>query len=244
MNQADFLNIINKLKALATMQDNSLDISQVQDALKNSGLSESDLELVYNYLAENKISISGITMNLAEDNEDPELSSEDDKYLNMYLEELADLPEISKSQLMEAVLNVKNGREEFTATVINAHLPQVVEIAKQYTNHGMLLEDLIQEGNIGLVCAANELTKLEKLEDLSDFIMEMVKMAILGAIDMNNEENNLEETVVAKINLLTEAATLLEQDLGHAPSIQELADYTKMDREEVSSILNLSQSKQ
>ena len=54
---------------------------------------------------------------------------------------------------------------------------------------------------------------------------------------MNNEENNLEETVVAKINLLTKAATLLEQDLGHAPSIQELADYTKMDREEVSSIL-------
>lgn len=242
MKQEEFLSILNNLKETAHAQGNALELDQIKEALADANLNETEMDLVYSYMAENKISITGITMDLS--SEDKEISEDDSRYLNMYLDELKEIPEVTKEELTTAIIEVKNGNTDKSQTIINAYLGNVVEIAKSYTDHGMLLEDLIQEGNIGLICGVNALSKLEKLEDAEELILETVKMAIVTAIDDNNEETNLEETVVAKVNLIQEAATLLEKDLGHAPSIQELAEYTKMTYDEVNDIISLSKTKQ
>lgn len=242
MKQEEFLSILTKLKETALSQDNTLEIDQVKEALKDANLNDTEMDLVYSYMAENKISITGITMEIP--SEENELSEDDNRYLNMYLDELKELPDITNEELTTAIIDVKNGNTDKCQVIINAYLEKVVDIAKSYTDHGMLLEDIIQEGNIGLICGVNALTKLEKLEDAEELILEAVKMAIVTAIDDNTEETNLEETVVAKVNLIQEAATLLEKDLGHAPSIRELADYTKMTYDEVNDIISLSKTKQ
>lgn len=240
MKQEEFLTILNKLKDLAENQDNTLELDQVKDALKEADLNDTEMDMVYAYLAENKIRVTGISLEIS--SEESELSFEDDRYLKMYLEELEELPDVTNEALTKAIIDVKNGNMDASQTIVNAFLMKVVDEAKKYTDHGMLLEDIIQEGNIGLLCGINTLEKVEKLEDTEDFLMEAVKMAILTAIDDSTEEANLEETIIAKVNLIQEAATLLEKDLGHAPSVQELADYTKMSYDEVNDIISLSKS--
>ena len=82
---------------------------------------------------------------------------------------------------------------------------------------------------------------MEALEE--SYLLDVIEHAIVTAIDEASTEESEEDAIVAKANLIREAAKYLEEDLGKVPSVQALEDYTKISQEEIRDILNLSKEK-
>ena len=119
---------------------------------------------------------------------------------------------------------------------------RIQNIVQKYKNKGVRVEDLIQEGNMGLVMAVNELEGVaEAVEEA--YLLNVIEHAIVAAIDEESNEESEEDTIVAKANLIREAAKHLEEELGQAPSVKELQEFTKITEEEIRDILNLSKEK-
>ena len=117
---------------------------QISEAFESLSLTEEQMGLIHEYLNKNHIGID----TPAEQNAN--LSSEDTNYLNMYLEELKDLPEVSDGEKRAVMMSALAQDNSACNKLIEIFLPQVVEIAKLYAGQGALVEDLIGEGNVAL----------------------------------------------------------------------------------------------
>lgn len=237
-NQNDFLAKLNEVKSLALMQNNSITSNDIKNNFKDMELSDSDFDSIYAYLAENKISVVDILGQVSwNEGETKEGAS---AHLEFYMEDVNNMDELTAEELaMQFVLLRDNDKAAYDKLVYH-FLRTVVEIANEYKEHGAFLDDLIQEGNIGLMMALNTLDEVRNMDDYVPYIKENIKMSILNFIDENNEKSTLENAILAKSNLVSEAAKQLEEDLGHPATIDELADYTKIPYNEIKDILDLA----
>ena len=144
MNQLEFAQTLQQLKDTARLQENMLTSEQISEAFESLSLTEEQMGLIHEYLNKNHIGID----EPAEQNAN--LSSEDTNYLNMYLEELKDLPEVSDGEKRAVMMSALAQDNSACNKLIEIFLPQVVEIAKLYAGQGALVEDLIGEGNVAL----------------------------------------------------------------------------------------------
>ena len=144
MNQLEFAQTLQQLKDTARLQENMLTSEQISEAFEALSLTEEQMGLIHEYLNKNHIGID----EPAEQNAN--LSSEDTNYLNMYLEELKDLPEVSDGEKRAVMMSALAQDNSACNKLIEIFLPQVVEIAKLYAGQGALVEDLIGEGNVAL----------------------------------------------------------------------------------------------
>lgn len=167
-------------------------------------------------------------------------SREDSVYLQMYLEELKDLPKLTEPERLQLVMQLMDGRAEVLSELLNASLYQVVDIARDYCGRGALLEDLIQEGNIGLMQVLEELKgKRQQVEPLL-YMKEFIQYTIEQYLDSELAEGEDEEQVLAKMALLHEAARLMATENGVLPTAKELAAYTKIPEAEIMDMVSLT----
>lgn len=99
--------------------------------------------------------------------------------LRRYVDDIADAERLSPSELAEMTERVIAGDEQATERLLLAHLQLVVYIAKDYVGRSVDEIELIQQGNIGLIRAVDDLTKMPRDMDLIDYL----SMAIRGAVD-------------------------------------------------------------
>lgn len=169
-----------------------------------------------------------------------QLGEADSVYLKMYLEELEGLPKVSEAERLEMAVLLLEGRDEVLPALLNASLYQVVELARIYSGRGVFLEDLIQEGNIGLMQVLEELKGKKKQEEPLLYIKESVQYAMEQYIDSQMIKEDEEEQVVAKLALLHEAAKVLAKENGVLPSARELSEYTRIPEAEILDMVSLS----
>ena len=169
--------------------------------------------------------------------------------MNMYQEELnealADLEDID-----QVLLAFLQGEEGARNELITLRLPSVVEMAKNYEKRKVSIDDLIAEGNVGLVAGIEKLyqnkedyfkdTIINKKKFFEDLNSE-IQQAIENFIDETTESKDWEDAILAKTNLLNEAAKYMTEEIGRVPTIDELSDYTKISREEINNLRGLSE---
>lgn len=240
-----FLEMLKEIMEVASVQNNRISKEELAKMLGEVELSDEQYQAVYAYLAENRIEVEGYIYippkKEVEIPEEEKVSIEDSLYLKMYKEELQEVEHLSKEEKEALIREVAAGKKDNVQRLINGYLHDVLTIVQKYKNKGVRVEDLIQEGNMGLIVTVDNLAKQEEVSH--DYLLKVIEDAIITAIDEIKNKESEEDAIVAKANLIREAAKYLEEDCGRAPSIPELEKYTKIPQDEIRDILNLSKEK-
>ena len=238
------MELLQEVAEIAKAQENLITKEEIKNYLKDMQLEESQYEHIYTYLTQNNIKVQGFIYQSSEPvttvDENQETNEEDSAYLKMYLEELEFIAPLEQGEEIGLIQKIMDGYEESKIRLMEGKLPNVVGIAHEYKNRGVLIEDLIQEGNLGLIRALDSLAELSKLADGDELITSYVKQSMEQAIDEEMDAADWESTVIAKTALIHEAANYLAEDLGRVASIKELAEYTKLTEEEITDLIKLS----
>ncbi|MCH5252604.1 MAG: hypothetical protein J1F22_06495 [Lachnospiraceae bacterium] len=251
--QKEFLQQMKELADFGRAKENVLTKEEIADYCSDLALTEKQLELVYAYLAEQRIQIPGFRMSSGDDSPKPntekaanqaeptgKMSAEDSKYLRIYRKELRDLPDLSKEEMEKLYQRLRNGEEAVMETVINGHLSRVVTLAGKYRGRGVPLEDLIQEGNLELITCVSMLCGNESVIDFKKAIDHAVRSRLIELVDEELSQDENESTVLARLNLLLEATRTLAEEYGRIATLEELAEFTHMDAEEIQMYVDLT----
>ncbi len=168
-----------------------------------------------------------------------EQSVANSKFLSMYLQDLDDIATLSKNEAQALYIRLVDGDSTVISKISADWLLRVVELAKTYSTHKVNYEDLIQEGNIGLISGLNQLLGIKKMIDVEEYLRESILKAMEDYIDEMNATDDWEATIIAKTTLINEARKHLAEENVAIPSNKELADYTKIPEQEIEDILRL-----
>ncbi|HQG56099.1 MAG TPA: RNA polymerase sigma factor RpoD/SigA, partial [Bacteroidales bacterium] len=131
---------------------------------------------------------------------------------------------------------IKSGDNDALATLVKANLRFVVSVAKQYQNQGMTLPDLINEGNLGLMKAAQRFDETRGFKFIS-YAVWWIRQSILQALAEQARIIRLPVNKIGSLNRINKAFARLEQKYEREPSDQEIADMLEMAPDEVKDAL-------
>ena len=158
--------------------------------------------------------------------------------LNAYLANLRKDKLLSADEEKALSKRILNGDKQAREVLINSNLRLVVKIAKGYLSNDMELLDLIQEGNLGLIKAADKFD-FKKNVRFSTYASFWIKQSIARALSNKSRMIRLPHRKEEKLRKITRAKNKLSKDFGRIPDPTELAIETKIDETEVNKILNL-----
>ncbi len=143
--------------------------------------------------------------------------------LDKYLQEIAREDMITAEEEVELAVKIKNGDKRALEKLTRANLRFVVSVAKQYQNQGLALPDLINEGNMGLIKAAERFDETRGFKFIS-YAVWWIRQSILQALAEQARIVRLPLNKIGTINKLNKAYSELEQNLERPPSVDELAE--------------------
>ena len=232
-----FAKKLEEVRALAKEQGNVLSEEQVESAFAEIEIGKEQLEPVYAYLKTKNIGI-GEPVDLEEN-----LTTEDKNYLEEYLESLQELPRLTDGEKRAYAMAAMAGDTNGKLNIINVFLPQVVDIAKLYSGQGLLLEDLIGEGNVALATGVEMLGCLEEPDEVDGMLGKMIMDAMEDYISENTEAKKIDMQIADKVNNISDQARELAETLQRKITVEELAEETGMDVDEIMEAIKLSGNK-
>ena len=235
--ELEFAKKLEAVRKLAKAQGNMLSQEQVEEAFSEIGIMGTQLEPVFQYLKTKNIGI-GEPINIEE-----VLAPEDKDYLTEYVESLKELPILSEGEKRAYAMSAMAGDGVGKLNIINLFLPQVVDIAKLYSGQGVLLEDLIGEGNVALATGVEMLGCLEDPEEVDGMLGKMIMDAMEDYIAENTEAKKVDMQVVDKVNQISDQAKELAETLHRKITVEELAQETGMEEEEIQDAIKFSGNK-
>jgi RNA polymerase primary sigma factor len=161
-----------------------------------------------------------------------QVTNRDTPSLDKYLQEIGKVELISPEDEVILARRIKSGDSDALSKLVNANLRFVVSVAKQYQNQGMSLPDLINEGNLGLMKAAQRFDETRGFKFIS-YAVWWIRQAILQALAEQARIVRLPVNKIGSINRINRAFSRLEQEFEREPSSQEIADILEMASEEV-----------
>lgn len=229
-----FAQTLEQLKETARLQENMLTSEQVQEAFEEMHLGEAQLALIHEYLQKNNIGIDepGKT--------DENLTDEDMNYLNIYLEELKELPVVSDGEKRAIMMSALASDMTACNKLVEIFLPQVVEIAKLYAGQGALVEDLIGEGNVALATAVTMLDCVESIDEVDGFLGKMIMDAMQDYIGEDSDNKNIDEQILEKVNKINDKAKEMAEELLRKVTVAELAKEMEIEEAEILEAIRLS----
>jgi len=159
--------------------------------------------------------------------------------LDQYLQEISEVPLLSPEEEIKLAKRIKQGDQEALEKLTKANLRFVVSVAKQYQNQGLSLEDLINEGNLGLIKAAKRFDETRGFKFIS-YAVWWIRQSILQALAEQSRVVRLPLNRVGIINKIGKVLNSLEQEFEREPSTAEIAEQLKMSPSEVSDTLRIS----
>lgn len=146
--------------------------------------------------------------------------------IEKYLQEIGKIHVLSPDEEANLAKKIKNGDSEARERLVLSNLRFVVSVAKQYQNHGLTLGDLINEGNVGLIKAAECFDETKGFKFIS-YAVWWIRQSILQAIAENARLIRLPLNKISTINKVNRYYTELEQEYQREPTVEEIAE--KMD---------------
>ena len=152
--------------------------------------------------------------------------------LDKYLQEISREDMISPEEEVELALKIKQGDQKALEKLTRANLRFVVSVAKQYQNQGLTLPDLINEGNVGLIKAAQRFDETRGFKFIS-YAVWWIRQSILQSLAEQARIVRLPLNKIGTINKINRAYSELEQKFERPPSADELAEFLDISVEDV-----------
>ena len=159
--------------------------------------------------------------------------------LDKYLQEIGREELISVEEEVELAQRIKKGDQEALEKLTRANLRFVVSVAKQYQNQGLSLPDLINEGNLGLIKAAEKFDETRGFKFIS-YAVWWIRQSILQALAEQSRIVRLPLNQVGSLNKINKALSKFEQENERMPSPEELAEILDIPREKISDTMRVS----
>ena len=159
--------------------------------------------------------------------------------MEKYLQEIGKVELISPEEEVKLAVRIKQGDQKALDKLTKANLRFVVSVAKQYQNQGLSLPDLINEGNLGLIKAAQRFDETRGFKFIS-YAVWWIRQSILQALAEQSRIVRLPLNKVGLTNRIQKAYSQLEQEFEREPSAEELAEILELDIEEVTSTLGIA----
>ncbi|MBR6660553.1 MAG: sigma-70 family RNA polymerase sigma factor [Bacteroidales bacterium] len=159
--------------------------------------------------------------------------------LDKYLQEIGREELITVEEEVELAQRIKQGDQEALEKLTRANLRFVVSVAKQYQNQGLSLPDLINEGNLGLIKAAEKFDETRGFKFIS-YAVWWIRQAILQALAEQSRIVRLPLNQVGALNKINKALQKFEQENERMPSSDELSELLEIPREKIADTLRVS----
>ena len=167
------------------------------------------------------------------------ITNRESQSLDKYLQEIGREELITAEQEVELAQRIKQGDQVALEKLTKANLRFVVSVAKQYQNQGLTLPDLINEGNLGLIKAAQRFDETRGFKFIS-YAVWWIRQSILQALAEQSRIVRLPLNQVGSLNKINKAFSKLEQEFERPPSSDELATALDLPEEKVKDTMNVS----
>lgn len=159
--------------------------------------------------------------------------------LDKYLQEIGREELVTPEEEVELAQRIRQGDQQALEKLTRANLRFVVSVAKQYQNQGLSLPDLINEGNLGLIKAAEKFDETRGFKFIS-YAVWWIRQSILQALAEQSRIVRLPLNQVGSLNKINKALSKFEQDNERQPSNEELSDILGVPKEKVADTLRVS----
>jgi RNA polymerase primary sigma factor len=166
------------------------------------------------------------------------ITNRESQSLEKYLQEIGKVELISPDEEVQLAGRIKQGDQAALDKLTKANLRFVVSVAKQYQNQGLSLPDLINEGNLGLIKAAQRFDETRGFKFIS-YAVWWIRQSILQALAEQSRIVRLPLNKVGLTNRIQKAYSQLEQEFEREPSPEELAEVLELEIEEISATLGI-----
>ncbi len=167
------------------------------------------------------------------------ITNRESQSLEKYLQEIGKVELISPEEEVRLAKKIKQGDQSALEKLTKANLRFVVSVSKQYQNQGLSLPDLINEGNLGLIKAAQRFDETRGFKFIS-YAVWWIRQSILQALAEQARIVRLPLNKVGLTNKIQKAYSQLEQEFEREPSAEELAELLGLELEEVNATLGSS----
>lgn len=156
-----------------------------------------------------------------------QVTNQDTLSLEKYLREIGKVPLITPEEEVALARRIRKGDQNALESMVKANLRFVVSVAKQYQNQGLGLSDLINEGNLGLIKAAQRFDETRGFKFIS-YAVWWIRQSILQAIAEQSRIVKLPLNRIGSINKVNKAMAALEQYYEREPSVEELSELLEL----------------
>lgn len=259
-NQDRFLSLLREMVEIAHAQQDRLTKEEIRRYLDGQELTEKNMQAVYHYLGENRIVVEGYDFvpepatraaGHMDKKEKMAAGKETRREANMrlYHQEVERLSgDLGKEEAM--LLSFLKGDFSLKNVIIEKYLHKVVEFAQRYKKRKVPLDEVIAEGNLGVMAAMQIIMENHEEYILPGEVVDIAKFfgtlemetihAMECYIDGMTDSKDWENTMLAKTNLLHEAVKYMTEEMGRMPTLEELSEYTKISEREIKEISGLS----
>lgn len=263
MDEQQFRKIMINIRALARKQGERISKEQVHKKFLPLNMEEGQFLLVYRYLNEENVRLyetekeriaasdikAGASLKddsgsfydeLADEAHEMSDGSEDSEYLKLYLEELENIDIPGKDERSRIIGEILKNRDLAAEKLPGLYLREVVDVARLYQGQGAALEDLIGEGNIGVLTGIGMLDCCDTSEEVDEFMMKMIMDSMESLIMESFSADEFDVKVVERVNELNDRAKEMAEELERLVTVEELAAELEKDEEYIKETIRLA----
>lgn len=237
--QARFQTGLAALGAKAGKRGGRLTQEEVQAFFREMGLNEEQCRLVHEYLASKGIRVDG-----AERTEfpvhEPSFTEEEQAFLRQYQKDMRTVKKQPEEALPDLVRLASDGDGQAKRLLTEHCMELVLPIAREYARQGVLLPDLVQEGNLGLMIGVDTLGLKGEGISWEMHLEQEIRLAIRGALEEQAGCDDTGRQITEKLNRLADTITELTEDMGRQVAPEELSLYLDMPLNELNDLLRIA----
>ena len=167
------------------------------------------------------------------------ITNREGESLDKYLQEISKEELLSVEEEVELATRIKKGDQKALETLTRANLRFVVSVAKQYQNQGLSLPDLINEGNLGLIKAAERFDETRGFKFIS-YAVWWIRQSILQAIAEQSRIVRLPLNQVSSVNKISQVLSRIEQENESRPSVDEISEKIDLPKDKIDEAMSIS----
>lgn len=169
----------------------------------------------------------------------PSITTRDSRALDQYFSDISKIGMVTADEEVTLIRLIRNGDQAALHKLTGANLRFVVSVSKKFQNQGLALNDLINEGNIGLIKAAHRFDETKGFKFIS-YAVWWIRQGIMQAIAEQSRVVRLPANQIGALTRLHRQASQLEQEYEREPSIEEIAVAMEQSKESIADLMSKS----
>lgn len=238
---------IRSVAEIVNASDNQLSKEEISAYFEDIDLTDEQRELIYQYLKEIVRSTEDgqktEEVPSSAQNSEREVRIPQSTYFQMYLKDIEGIRRYTKEEEDALYKKLIAGDQAAVHQLSEQWLVQIYELAKRYVADEKEFADAIQEGNMGVFLALNQMLGSGKIVDFRQVLMEAAQEAMNDYLLDAAAAKDMDHSLLAKASLVYEAQKFLAENLQRMPTTAELSQYTRLPEEELLDIFAMSKEK-